>query len=144
MVPGWVPFKIVSDSPALHWRWPLLLKIIISSNGQNCSILSQNVPKFELCKHNDELYSIYYRIFYELWTFADFDRLCKLEKRGDEFFFKSSPRKLLSQYQPNFAEMILGWPPSKIVSVDPDFQPRWPPSSKWKKGEGNFNCPLLL
>jgi hypothetical protein len=40
--------------------------------------------KFELCKHNDELFSIYYRIFYELWTFADFDRLCKLEKRGDE------------------------------------------------------------
>ena len=35
----------------------------ISSNGQNCSILSQNVPKFELCKHNDELFSIYYRIF---------------------------------------------------------------------------------
>jgi hypothetical protein len=34
------------------------------------------------------------------------------------------------QSQPNFAEMILGWPPSKIVSGDPDFQPRWPPSSK--------------
>ena len=62
--------------------------------------------------------------------FADFDRLCKLEKRGDEIKKKSSPRKLRSQYQPNFAEMILGWPPSKIVSVDPDFQPRWPPSSK--------------
>jgi hypothetical protein len=43
MVPGWVPFKIVSDSPALHSRWLLLLKIEISSNGQNCSILSQNV-----------------------------------------------------------------------------------------------------
>jgi hypothetical protein len=28
------------------------------------------VPKFELYKHNDELFSIYYRIFYELWTFA--------------------------------------------------------------------------
>jgi hypothetical protein len=27
MVPEWVPFKIVSDSPALHSRWPLLLKI---------------------------------------------------------------------------------------------------------------------
>jgi hypothetical protein len=27
----------------------------ISSNGQNCSILSQKVPKFELYKHNDEL-----------------------------------------------------------------------------------------
>jgi hypothetical protein len=37
----------------------------------------------------------------------------------DEILKKSSPRKLLSQYQPNFAEMILGWPPSKIVSIDP-------------------------
>jgi hypothetical protein len=63
------------------------------------------VPKFELCKHNDELFSIYYRIFYELWTFADFDRLCKLEKRGDEIKKNSSPRKLLSQYQPNFADL---------------------------------------
>jgi hypothetical protein len=46
----------------------------------------------------------------------------------DEIKKKPSPLKLLSQSQPNFAEMILGWPPSKIVSVDPDFQPRWPPS----------------
>ena len=74
------------------------------------------MPKFELYKHNDELFSMYDRIFYELWTFADFDRLCKLEKRGEEIKKKSSPRKLLSQYQPNFAEMILGRPPSKIVS----------------------------
>jgi hypothetical protein len=43
-----------------------LLKIEISSNGQNCSILNQNVPKFELLKHNDELLNIYYGIFYEL------------------------------------------------------------------------------
>jgi hypothetical protein len=35
--------------------------------------------------------------------------------------------KLLSQSQTNFAEMILGWTSSKIVSGDPDFQPRWPP-----------------
>ena len=63
MVPWWVPFKIVSDSPALHPRWPPLLKIDISSNGQNCSILSQNVPKFELYKHNDELFNIYYGFF---------------------------------------------------------------------------------
>jgi hypothetical protein len=46
--------------------WPPLLKIDISSNGQNCFILSQNVPKFELYKHNDELFNIYYGIFYEL------------------------------------------------------------------------------
>jgi hypothetical protein len=47
-------------------------------------------------------------------------------QRGDEILKKSSPLKLLSQSQPNFAEMILGWPPCKIVSGDPDFQPRWP------------------
>jgi hypothetical protein len=68
----------MSDSHALHPRWPPLLKIEISSNGQNCFILSQNVPKFELYKHNDELFNICYGIFYELLTFADFDRLCKL------------------------------------------------------------------
>jgi hypothetical protein len=44
----WSPFQIVSVSPVLYPRWPPLLKIEISSNGQNCSILCQKVPKFEL------------------------------------------------------------------------------------------------
>jgi hypothetical protein len=39
-------------------------------------------------------------------------RQAKLRKRGDEIKTKSS-LKLLSQSQPNFAEMILGWSPSK-------------------------------
>jgi hypothetical protein len=51
----------------------------------------------------------------------------EIEKRGDEIFKKSSPLKLQSQSQPNFAEMILGWSPSKIMSVISDLQPRWPP-----------------
>ena len=84
MILRWSPFKIVSVSSVLYPRWPPLLKIEISSNGQNCSILRQKVPKFELYKHNDELCNIYYGIFYELWNFVHFDRLCKLEKRGDE------------------------------------------------------------
>jgi hypothetical protein len=100
MILGWFPFKIVSISAVLYPRWPPLLKIEISSNGQNCSILKQKVSKFELYKHNDELFNIYYGVFYELWTFADFDRLCKLEKRGDEIKKKSS-LKLLSKSQPN-------------------------------------------
>ena len=66
MILVWSPFKIVSGSPVLYPRWPPLLKIEISSNGQNCSILSQKVPKFELYKHNDEFFNIYYGIFYEL------------------------------------------------------------------------------
>jgi hypothetical protein len=32
-----------------------------------------------------------------------------------KFKKKSSPLKLLSQSQPNFVEMILGWPPFKCV-----------------------------
>jgi hypothetical protein len=40
-----------------------------------------------------------------------------LKKRGDEIKKKSSPLKLLSQFQPNFAEMILRWSRFKIVSV---------------------------
>jgi hypothetical protein len=51
----------------------------------------------------------------------------KIEKRGDDIKKKSSPLKLLSQSQPNFAEMILGWSPSKNVSGISDLQPRWPP-----------------
>ena len=93
---------------------------------KNCSILSQKVPKFELYKQNDELFNIYYGICYELWTFAYFDRLCKLGKRGDEIKKKSS-LKLLSQSQPNFTEMILGWSSSKIVSRISEHRPRWPP-----------------
>jgi hypothetical protein len=43
-----------------------IIKIEISSNGQNCTILSQKVPKFELYKHKVELFNIYSGIFYEL------------------------------------------------------------------------------
>ena len=66
MIHRWSPFKIVSVSAVLYPRWTPLLKIEISSNGQKCSILSQKLPKFELYKHNDELFNIYYGIFYEL------------------------------------------------------------------------------
>jgi hypothetical protein len=50
----------------------------------------------------------------------------------------NSHKNLLGQLQQNFGGMILGWPPSKIVSGDPDFQPRWPPSKKLKKGGMKF------
>jgi hypothetical protein len=42
----------------------------------------------------------------------------------------SSLLKLLSQSQPNFAEMILGWSPFKFVSVSTVLYPRWPPLLK--------------
>ena len=81
MILGWSPFKIVSISADLYPRWPPLLKIEISSNDQNCSILSQKVLKFELYKHNDELFNIYYGIF--LWTlnFCLFWPIKKIRKK---------------------------------------------------------------
>jgi hypothetical protein len=51
----------------------------------------------------------------------------KNRKKGDEIKKKSSPLKLMSQSQPNFAEMILGLSPFKIVSVSAVLYPRWPP-----------------
>ena len=50
----------------------------------------------------------------------------KNRKKGDEIKRKSSPLKLLSKYQPSFAEMILEWSPSKMVSDISDLRPRWP------------------
>jgi hypothetical protein len=41
----------------------------------------------------------------------------QISKKGDEIKYFSSPLKLLSQSQPNFAEMILRWSSFKIVSV---------------------------
>ena len=105
MILGWSPFKIVSVSAVLYPRCPPWLKIEISSNGQNCSILSQKVPKFELYNHNDEFFNIYYGIFYELWTFAYFDRLCNLEKRGMKF----KKNLLLLNYCANLNQTLLNW-----------------------------------
>ena len=49
------------------------------------------------------------------------------KKGGMKLKKKSSPVNLLSQSQPNFAEMILGWSSSKIVSGISELGPRWPP-----------------
>ena len=40
----------------------------------------------------------------------------QIRKKGGMKLKKSSSLKLQSQSQPNFAEMILGWSSSKIVS----------------------------
>ena len=80
MILRWSPFKIVSVSAVLYPRWPPLLKIEISSNGQNRSVLSQNCISIMM-----SFLTYITRFFYELWTFAYFDRLCKLEKRGMQF-----------------------------------------------------------
>ena len=70
------------------------------------------------CK-NVQHVKIYLPCNFEVNPITHFGRLCKLEKSGDEIKKKSSSLKLLSQSQPNFAEMILGWPPSKMCLVIP-------------------------
>jgi hypothetical protein len=67
----------------------------------------------------------------------------KLKKRGDEIKKKSSPLKLLSQFQPNFAEMILRWSPFIIVFVSPVLYPRWPPLLKIEISSNCQNCSIL-
>ena len=130
MILRWSPFKIVSLSAVLYPRWPPLLKIEISSNGQNCSILSQKVPKFELYKHNDELFNIYYGMFMNFELLPILTDYANKKKGGDEIKKKSSPLKLLCQSQPSCAEMILGCSPFKIVSVSVVLYPKWPPLLK--------------
>ena len=119
--PWVVPFQI-----CVRQRRPISKMAAITKNrnffnGQNCSILSQKVPKFELYKHNDEFFNIYYGIFYELWTFAYFDRLCKLEKRGDEI----KKFLLLWNYWANLNQTLLIWslggPLSKMFPSAPSF-----------------------
>jgi hypothetical protein len=63
----------VSVSAVLYPRWPPLLKIEISSNGQNCSILSQKVPKFErssLCLYSSNLGTFWLKID-QFWPFEE-------------------------------------------------------------------------
>ena len=86
---------------------------------------------------------IYLTCNFEVNPITHFDRLCKLEKRGDEIKKNSSPLKLLSQSQPNFAEMILRWSPFKIVSVSAVLYPRWPPLLKIEISSNGQNCSIL-
>ena len=53
----------------------------------------------------NQTFNIYYGIFYELWTFADFDRLCKLEKGGMKF----KKNLLLWKYWANLNQTLLKW-----------------------------------
>jgi hypothetical protein len=54
----------------------------------------------------------------------------QIRKKGDEIRKKSS-LKVLSQSQPNFAEMSLRWSPFKIVSVSTVLYPRWQIERFW-------------
>jgi hypothetical protein len=117
-----------ADSPNIFTRRCAWKKLFLTLQPELHTLT--HVPKFELYKHNDELFNIYYGIFYELWTFADFDRLCKLGINKQKIILKSSCQKPLGQFQPNFVWMILRWSPFKIVSVSAILYPRWPPLLK--------------
>ena len=112
--------------------------------AKNCSILSQKVPKFKLYKHNDELFNIYYGIFMNFEFFPILTDYANQKKGGMKLNKKkSSPLKLLSQSQLNFAEMILRWSPFKIVSVSAVLYPRWPPLLKIENSSNGQNCSIL-
>jgi hypothetical protein len=60
-----------------------------------------------LCLYSSNLGTFWLTIE-QFWPFEEISIFSnKLKKGGDEIKKKSSPLKLLSQFQPNFAEMIL-------------------------------------
>jgi hypothetical protein len=128
MILRWSPFKIVSVGAVLSTRWPPLLKIGISSNGQNCCILSQNVPKFELYKHNDEL-------------------LSPLSVHRPSVNF-SHFNQLLWNHWANLNQTLVEWsmdgPLPKLCPVFPTSNQDGRQAKNRKKGGWNFNCSLLL
>ena len=96
--------------------------------------------KFELYKHNDELFNIYYGIFYELWTFADFDRLCKLEKRGMKL------KKMFSSEITKPISTKLRWNDPWVVRFQYCVRQRRPVSkmAAITKNRNFFKWPILL
>jgi hypothetical protein len=72
MVPGRVPFKIVSDSPALHSRWLLLLKIeIVIKICLTCIIgINRLKVKFHKTFHKKNL-SSFWLILKQQWTIEE-------------------------------------------------------------------------
>jgi hypothetical protein len=70
-----------------------------------------------LCLYISNLGTFWLKIE-QFWPFEEIS----IFSNGDHLGYKSSPLKLLSQSQLNFAEMILGWSPSKNVFGISDFR----------------------
>jgi hypothetical protein len=64
-----------------------------------------------------------------LWTlnFCLFWPIMQIRKKGGWNLKKKFSSETTEPISTNFAEMILGWSPSKIVSGISDLRPRWPP-----------------
>ena len=72
--------------------------------------------------------SLTYILFLAHLAFRPCELLPSLFVRPSTFHILISPQKPPGQLQSNFGGMVLGWLPLKIMSGDPDFQPKWPPS----------------
>jgi hypothetical protein len=86
-------------------------------DGQNCSILSQKMPKFELYKHNDEQKTC---ITGFLWTlnFCLFWPIMQIRKRG----MRLKKNLLLWNYCANLNQTLLKWSLGRPLS-------KWYPSA---------------
>jgi hypothetical protein len=84
-----------------------------------------------LCLYSSNLGTFWLKIE----QFCPFEEISIFSKK------KSSPLKLLSQSQPNFAEMILRWSPFKNVSVSAALYPDGADGYKFKRGphKDHFN-----
>jgi hypothetical protein len=122
MVPGWFPFKIVSN---LNNRYKSAERKIQKKQPEH--MLNYSLP----CSCSSNL-SSFWLILKQQWTIvssgllsAVIYRLCKLGIFRLKIAFKSSPLKPLNQIKPNLAGMVPGWLPFKIVSNRPSLHSRW-------------------
>jgi hypothetical protein len=114
MVLGRVPFTNMSDSPALHSRWLLLLKLDISSIVHYCFIipsptklrrdivtLPSNVIFYQNMPNLHNRYKLAERKISQKNTeyMLNYSFPCSCSKN----LFKSSPLKPLNQIKPNLA-----------------------------------------
>jgi hypothetical protein len=67
------------------------------------------VPKFELYKHNDVRFNIYYGIFYELWTFTDFEEISMFSNGGHLGYRTALTDKILKGDHLRIISAKFGW-----------------------------------
>jgi hypothetical protein len=99
-----------------------------------------------LCLYNSNLGTFWLKIE-QFWPFEEIS----IFSNGGHLGYRTvltgtilkGDHKLLSQSQPNFAEMILRWSPFKFVSVRSDLYPRWPPLLKIEISSNGQNCSIF-
>jgi hypothetical protein len=96
----------VSDSPAIHSRWLLLLKIEISSNGQNFTHRNKTTLFGETRGSQEPVIA-----------HLVFNLTSKVNRKWGWY--------PLNQIKPNLAGMVPGWVPFKFVSDSPALHSRW-------------------